>query len=188
VIIFGQRRRYDSLEWILSRVRGTRRPGNYRGSMERILPPARGVSSIGSTVGDAVVPVAESPPNLPLQAALVNEARQCRFADHPTEPVTPLHSLVAIARNGWSRSIGTPGRNQSESVVAIRRCAENRTDMTPAPIAEDIVRFSTSAWRIAPIKKARPVRRAGKPRIWQRRSTACEGSLAWTAANSADRE
>src|ERR1700674_2771425 len=53
VIIFGQRRRYDSLEWILSRVRGTRRPGNYRGSMERILPPARGVSSIGSTVGDA---------------------------------------------------------------------------------------------------------------------------------------
>jgi tetratricopeptide (TPR) repeat protein len=41
--------------------------------MERILPPARGVSSIGSTVGDAVVPVAESPPNLPLQAALVND-------------------------------------------------------------------------------------------------------------------
>src|ERR1700693_1554283 len=41
--------------------------------MEGILPPARGVSSIGSTVGDAVVPVAESPPNLPLQAALVND-------------------------------------------------------------------------------------------------------------------
>ena len=38
-------------------------------------------------------------------------------------PVTPVHSLVAIARNGWSRSIGTPGRNQSETVVAISRCA-----------------------------------------------------------------
>jgi hypothetical protein len=31
--------------------------------------------------------------------------------------------LVAIARNGWSRSIGTPGRNQLERVVAITRCA-----------------------------------------------------------------
>ena len=36
----------------------------------------------------------------------------------------PVHSLVAIARNGWSRSIGTTGRNQSEQVVAITRCAQ----------------------------------------------------------------
>ena len=56
------------------------------------------------------------------------EPRQCRFADHPTAPVTPVHSLVAIARNGWSRSIGTPGRNQLESVVAISRCAQSRAD------------------------------------------------------------
>jgi hypothetical protein len=41
-------------------------------------------------------------------------------------PVTPVHSLVAIARNGWSRSIGTPGPNQSESVVAISRYAHVR--------------------------------------------------------------
>ncbi len=41
-------------------------------------------------------------------------SRQCRFADHPTVPMTPIHSLVVIARNGWSRSIGTPGRNQSD--------------------------------------------------------------------------
>ena len=41
-------------------------------------------------------------------------AKPCQFADHPTAPVTPVHRLVAIARNGWSRSIGTPGRNQSE--------------------------------------------------------------------------
>ena len=46
------------------------------------------------------------------------------FADHPTAPVTPVHSLVAIARNGWSRSIGMPGRNQSEQLVAITRCAQ----------------------------------------------------------------
>src|SRR5260370_18012279 len=39
-------------------------------------------------------------------------SRHCRFADHPTVSVTPVHSLVAIARNGWSRSIGTNGRNQ----------------------------------------------------------------------------
>src|SRR3954454_7815112 len=50
-------------------------------------------------------------------------AKPCRFADHPTAPVTPVHRLVAIARNRWSRSIGTPGRDQSDSVVAITRCA-----------------------------------------------------------------
>jgi len=60
------------------------------------------------------------------------EPRQCRFADHPTAPVTPVHSLVAIARNGWSRSIGTLGRNQLESVVAISRCAHvNALDPQP---------------------------------------------------------
>jgi hypothetical protein len=47
-----------------------------------------------------------------------------RFADHPTVLVTPVHSLVAINRNRWSRSIGTPGRNQSEPVVAITRYAQ----------------------------------------------------------------
>jgi len=36
----------------------------------------------------------------------------------------PVHSLVAIARNGWSQSIGTTGRDQSEQVVAITRCAQ----------------------------------------------------------------
>ena len=46
-----------------------------------------------------------------------------RFEDHPTLSVTSVHSLVAIARKGWSRSIGTPGRNQLEQVVAITRCA-----------------------------------------------------------------
>src|SRR5208283_1116334 len=59
------------------------------------------------------------------------EPRQCRFADHPTAPVTTVHSLVAIARNGWSRSIGTPGRNQSELVVAITRCAQNGHSRQP---------------------------------------------------------
>src|SRR6201994_1260608 len=51
-------------------------------------------------------------------------AKPCRFADYPTASVTPVHRLVAIARNGWSRSIGTPGRNQSEPAVAITRSEE----------------------------------------------------------------
>ena len=32
--------------------------------------------------------------------------------------------MVAISRNKWSQSIGTFGRNQSERVVAISRCAQ----------------------------------------------------------------
>jgi hypothetical protein len=32
----------------------------------------------------------------------------------------------AIARNRWSRSVGTPGRDQSESLVVISRCAHRR--------------------------------------------------------------
>ena len=55
----------------------------------------------------------------------------------PNGAVTPVHSLVAIARNGWSRSIGTPGRNQLESVVAISRYAH-------APISSPIGRPDTS--------------------------------------------
>jgi hypothetical protein len=42
-------------------------------------------------------------------------ARHCRFADHPTVFVTPVHSLVAIPQNGR--------RDQSERLVAISRCA-----------------------------------------------------------------
>jgi hypothetical protein len=48
----------------------------------------------------------------------------CHFEDHPTAPVTPTLSLVAIDRNRWSRSIGTGGRDQSEQVVAISRNAQ----------------------------------------------------------------
>ena len=51
-------------------------------------------------------------PGMPRSLPLERRPRPCRFADHPTVPVTPVHSLVAIARNGWSRSIGTTGRNQ----------------------------------------------------------------------------
>ena len=32
--------------------------------------------------------------------------------------------VVAINRNTWSRSIGKLGRDQSESLVAITRCAQ----------------------------------------------------------------
>ena len=48
---------------------------------------------------------------------------------HP--PIIPVHRLVAISRNGWSRSIGMPGRNQSELVVAITRCAQTGSEALP---------------------------------------------------------
>ena len=47
--------------------------------------------------------------------SLLKRARHCRFADHPTAFVTPVHSLVAIPRNG--------GRDQSKRLVATSRCA-----------------------------------------------------------------
>jgi hypothetical protein len=61
-----------------------------------------------------------------MSRSLSKGATPCRFEDHPTEPVTPVHNpiaVVAIARNRWSSSIGTTGRHQSEQVVAITRCA-----------------------------------------------------------------
>jgi hypothetical protein len=42
----------------------------------------------------------------------------------PNGPHHPRPQLVAIDRNSWSRSIGTTGRNQSEQLVAITRCAQ----------------------------------------------------------------
>jgi len=42
----------------------------------------------------------------------------------PNDARHPVHRLVAIPRNRWSRSIGTPGRDQSEWLVAITRCAQ----------------------------------------------------------------
>jgi hypothetical protein len=56
---------------------------------------------------------------------------------HPDSQITqrrsspPSTALVAIARNRWSRCVGTGGRDQSESVVAIARCAHHAVD--PAP-------------------------------------------------------
>ena len=37
----------------------------------------------------------------------------------------PHPQVVAIARNGWSRSVGTGGRDQSKSLVAFSRCAQS---------------------------------------------------------------
>ena len=34
-------------------------------------------------------------------------------------------------RNRWSRSIGTPGRDQSEWLVAITRCAQGKAKTIP---------------------------------------------------------
>jgi len=59
----------------------------------------------------------------------------------PNDARHPVHRLVAIPRNRWSRSIGTPGRDQSEWLVAITRCAQSekmsrrnfRRRMSPSP-------------------------------------------------------
>ena len=45
----------------------------------------------------------------------------------PNDARHPIHRVVAITRNRWSRSIGMTGRNQSERLVAIIRYAQ------PAP-------------------------------------------------------
>ena len=50
-------------------------------------------------------------PGMP--CSLWQGAKPCRFADHPTTPIIPGPQVVAIARNRWSRSIGTPGWSQS---------------------------------------------------------------------------
>lgn len=41
----------------------------------------------------------------------------------PNDARHPIHRVVAITRNRWSRSIGMTGRNQSERLVAIIRYA-----------------------------------------------------------------
>jgi hypothetical protein len=43
--------------------------------------------------------------------SLSKGAKPCRFADHPTKPVTPVHRLVAIPVKG--------GRDQSERLVGL---------------------------------------------------------------------
>ena len=89
------------------------------------MPPARSLST------SRILRMGNLCPGMPCSPS--KEPRQCRFEDHPTALVTPVHSLVAIARNGWSRSIGTPGRNQLELVVAISRYAQ-------VPLHHDCVR------------------------------------------------
>src|SRR5664280_2964980 len=81
------------------------------------MPPAQSLST------SRILRIGNLCPGMPSSSQ--KELMPCRFEDHPTVPVTSVHSLVAIARNGGSRSIGTPGRNQLEQVVAITRCAQS---------------------------------------------------------------
>ena len=54
----------------------------------------------------------------------------------PNDARHPIHRVVAITRNRWSRSIGMTGRNQSERLVAIIRYAHIkrrlREDVSPS--------------------------------------------------------
>jgi transposase len=56
-------------------------------------------------------------PGMP--SSLWKGAKPCRFADHPTAPVTPVHK--------WSRSPGIGGRDQSERLVVINRSKWSRS-------------------------------------------------------------
>ena len=71
----------------------------------------------------------------------------------PTALNTPVHSLVAIAWNRWSRSIGTTGRNQSEQLVAITWYAHAATGRAYSGVnipilwhAADVCGYETHGW------------------------------------------
>ena len=55
---------------------------------------------------------------MPIRGSSNGVAHSC-----PRSP-QPSRLVDVIARNGWTPSIGTAGRLQSESVVAITRCAQ----------------------------------------------------------------
>jgi hypothetical protein len=83
--------------------------------------------------------------------SLCKGAKPCRFADHPTAPIIPVHRLVAIARNRWSRSIGIAGRDHPVRAVGpanpidymqgheIRRTVK-------LPVCEEDGKASLGAW------------------------------------------
>src|SRR5664280_2653256 len=102
------------------------------------MPPAQSLST------SRILRIGNLCPGMPSSSQ--KELMPCRFEDHPTVPVTSVHSLVAIARNGWSRSIGTPGRNQLEQVVAITRCAHYWRHVLP----------KRKSWSFRGAKKQRP--------------------------------
>ena len=112
------------------------------------MPPARSLST------SRILRMGNLCPGMP--RSLSKGARQCRFADHPTDAVTPpLHRLVAIARNRWSRSIGTPGRNQSEQLVAISRCAQPGRGRAQPPVRAQSDRLRSLALRAGAGAEAR---------------------------------
>lgn len=55
----------------------------------------------------------------------------------PNDARHPIHRVVAITRNRWSRSIGMTGRNQSERLVAIIRYAQSWVRMLRNPLILD---------------------------------------------------
>ena len=84
----------------------------------------------------------------------------------PNGPHHPVHSLVAIARNRWSQSIGTTGRNQSEQVVAINRCAHlGASERRQPPVCDhgEIDRSPVAATPARPAPQAK-LRHAGRLR------------------------
>ena len=111
----------------------------------------------------------------------------CHFEDHPTAPVTPAHSLVAIDWNRWSRSIGIGGHDQSEQVVAISRNAHIGANFSAVLVREVLYRSFANRRQLASyvgitpmpyqsgsMDRDRSISRAGNPRA---RTTLIQ--LAW---------
>src|SRR5262249_36208222 len=104
------------------------------GPVPRASRPARLGGTRPTAAEDRpVVPPGSARSGRPPLPPVVRAARQCRSEDHPTGPLPLVHALHspgklvdAIPRNGWTPSIGTGGRHQSESVDAITRCAHER--------------------------------------------------------------
>ena len=98
------------------------RPPDAVPGRRRAHPEAGGNLAFGQAGGRQPQHVARCAWVISLQACPApcgKGAKPCRFADHPTTLVTPVHS--------WSRSPGTGGRDRSERLVAIDRNAWSRS-------------------------------------------------------------
>src|ERR1700686_1943880 len=92
----------------------------------RADPKARGYLAFGHAAGAEpkhVADLAHGQSRSRHPQLLSKGAEPMPIRRSPNGPHHPRPQLVAIDRNRWSRSIGTNGRNQSEQMVAITRCA-----------------------------------------------------------------
>ena len=100
--------------------KGRARPGSpgaltQRSAVRAIPAPRQTLGSSGCPVvwrkqAIADQPIERARPGLVCVAAYVYALRELQLT-YPTAPITPRPQVVAIAWNGWSRSIGIAGRD-----------------------------------------------------------------------------